>query len=116
MPHTLGPWTVDETVALGAYGVWAGPWQICSVLTESFFTTDGAANRAERDANAKLIAAAPELLAFAQAHEAWEAEFIMANDCWPMTAEMLPRFNEQIMEKFLQLQRLRNEAVAKATK
>jgi len=64
----------------------------------------------------RLIAAAPDLLAFAKAQEAWEAEFIMANECWLMTAEMLPRFNEEILGKFLQLQKVRNEAVAKATK
>lgn len=71
--HTPGPWTVDTTVALGAYGVWtdyathpghdgAGYGsQICSVLTVSFKNTDRA-TRHERDANAKLIAAAPDLL------------------------------------------------------
>ncbi len=62
MPHTPGEWEVDETVATGAYGVWRGSDQICSVLTESFLVTDGPENRAERDANARLIAAAPDLL------------------------------------------------------
>lgn len=68
--HTPGPWMVDRTVAIGAYGVWtdyathpghdeAGyPSQICSVYTES-----DAIHREQRDANAKLIAAAPDMLA-----------------------------------------------------
>jgi hypothetical protein len=68
---TPGPWRVDETVALGAYGVWTDygthlgdgghtfPSQVCSVFprNESDFP------REQRDANARLIAAAPELLA-----------------------------------------------------
>jgi len=115
MAHTPGPWTVEGTVALGAYGVWAGPWQICSVLTESFLTTDGPRNRSERDANAKLIAAAPDLLAFAKAHEAWEAEFILDSECWPLNESGLPVFSETIHEKFLALQQLRNAAIKKAT-
>lgn len=110
MPHTPGPWEASQ-------------WRVCAGLGEGqriSVVCDTANNKASRTAenaaNAKLIAAAPDLLAFAQAHEAWEAEFIMANDCWPMTSEMLPRFNETILEKFLQLQKVRNEAVAKATK
>ena len=65
--HTPGPWRVDATVALGAYGVWtdyathpghdgAGYGsQICSMLPTK--RTDKT-----RDADAKLIAAAPDLL------------------------------------------------------
>ncbi len=68
--HTKGPWTVDETKAAGAYGVWtdyathpghdaAGYGSIiCSMLPQ-----DGRMSREERDANALLISAAPDLLA-----------------------------------------------------
>lgn len=71
--HTPGPWCVDTTNAFGAYGVWtdyvthpghdgAGYGsQICSVLTHAFELTDKT-TRAARDANACLIAAAPDLL------------------------------------------------------
>lgn len=67
--HTPGPWRVDETNALGAYGVWTNyatvpghdgagyPSQICSVAMD--LVGD---NREQRDANARLIAAAPDLL------------------------------------------------------
>ena len=69
---TPGPWRVDGTVALGAYGVWTDygthpgdvpgelyPDQVCSVyhMNKSDF------DRATRDANAKLIAESPNLLA-----------------------------------------------------
>lgn len=72
--HTPGPWMVDETNALGAYGVWtdyathpghdgAGyGTQICSVTSLSF-SLGHAERRSQRDANARLIAAAPDLLA-----------------------------------------------------
>ena len=69
---TPGPWRVDATVSLGAYGVSTAygdhkgydgqmyPSQVCSVLTDS--TRARAESRDVRDANAELIAAAPDLL------------------------------------------------------
>ncbi len=68
---TPGPWQVDETKALGAYGVWTAygdhpghdgslyPSQICSVIEGGVAK---ATDRDKRDANARLIAAAPDLL------------------------------------------------------
>lgn len=62
--YTPGPWRVDETAALGAYGVWAdydhnpsGQSQVCSVFTNNKCDFP----REMRDANAMLIAKAPEL-------------------------------------------------------
>jgi hypothetical protein len=69
--HTPGPWGVDGTNALGAYGVWtdyavnpghdgAGyPVQVCSVRVGG----ENSRPREERDANARLISASPDLLA-----------------------------------------------------
>lgn len=61
---TPGPWMVDKTVALGAYGVWKDvrgtdePMRpVCSVYSPGTILP-----REERDANAALIAAAPDLL------------------------------------------------------
>lgn len=66
--HTKGPWIVDETNALGAYGVWTDyvthpgsdgegyGSQICSMLPSE------RQDREQRDADARLISAAPELL------------------------------------------------------
>lgn len=77
------PWRVDETKVLGAYGVWtdyathpghdgAGyESQICSVIMSSKFMGD--VSREQRDANAKLIAAAPDLLAACRAALAYDA-------------------------------------------
>jgi len=67
------------------------------------------------EANAKLIAAAPDLLAFARAHEKWEAEFILDSECWPLNESGMPIFSEAIYDKFMELQAMRNAAIAKAT-
>lgn len=64
--HTKGPWRVDATVALGAYGVWTDcptspehEHKVCSVFQANQFDLP----RDQRDANARLIASAPDLLA-----------------------------------------------------
>jgi hypothetical protein len=73
--HTAGPWAVDATVALGAYGVWTEegthpgaipgqmyPTHICSVdpMRDDI-------SKEERNANMRLIAAAPDLLSCVEA-------------------------------------------------
>lgn len=58
--YTRGPWRVDTTVALGAMGIWADyepSKQICTV-----YGSASTVPREQRDANARLITAAPELL------------------------------------------------------
>lgn len=62
---------------------------------------------------AKLFAAAPDLLAFAKAQEAWGAEFILDGNCWPMNESGLPVFSEAVLAKFLELQKIRNAAISK---
>lgn len=87
--HTPGPWSVDTTVALGAYGVWTAcphpknpghdgsgyQVQICSVTVpeKTWFKADSIISKAERNANADLIAAAPALLA---ACKLWDEGFV----------------------------------------
>lgn len=69
MAYTPGPWRVDGTKTLGAYGVWTDytthpghdndgyASQICSMCP----TQDTGILQEQRDANARLIAAAPDL-------------------------------------------------------
>lgn len=69
---TPGPWRVDKTNALGAYGVWTDyahpnnpnegfPAQVCSHDIHCHVIT-----MQERNANCQLISAAPDLLAALQ--------------------------------------------------
>lgn len=79
MAHTPGPWIVDGTKGLGAYGVWteyathpghdgAGyPSMVCSVYPNNISDLP----RDQRDANARLISAAPCLLAACEALAEW---------------------------------------------
>ena len=83
--HTPGPWVVDETVALGAYGVWTAyphpqnpghdgagyQVQVCAMTCGEWVGKDAIIGKAERNANARLIAAAPEMLAELRETAAW---------------------------------------------
>lgn len=74
LAFTPGPWTVDGTVALGAYGVWTAEAdarnpghdgtgyqvQICSMNPMDRNTP---ITKDERGANARLISASPDMLA-----------------------------------------------------
>lgn len=64
----------------------------------------------EREANLRLIAAAPDLEAVAAAYEQWEADLILA-DVWQ---NELPRFTQKLWDRFLEIQKMRNAARAKA--
>lgn len=58
--HTPGSWWVDAVKAGGAYGVWSDrPGKNVPVEVCSFGVTSNDPPRVERDANARLIAAAP---------------------------------------------------------
>lgn len=73
--HTLGPWEVDDGFVASVNG-----WIICDPHCKR-----GPEDRAERDANAALIAAAPELLA---ALEAVVAAFAPRGDKRHMLEDM----------------------------
>lgn len=89
--HTPGPWRVDETKALGAYGVWTdyacphnphgddNPCLIASV----FPSNQSDLPREERDANARLIAAGPELLDLARNVVGFCVALRQDHECWP---------------------------------
>lgn len=67
--HTPGPWFVDpmERGMLWAIGTKGGEYMICTVDEDcQRGTPSWRKDSLVRDANARLIAAAPDLLAFAQ--------------------------------------------------
>lgn len=62
--HTPGPWEVDDASGEGAVGVFDENGQRICYMSEDAMAPDGLRSRAEDDANARLIAAAPEMLAW----------------------------------------------------
>lgn len=96
---TPGPWRVDETRALGAYGVWADyvdpkharfpETQEQSLVCSVYDNQQSDFPRDMRDANARLIAAAPTLLEACQ----WALGTIRGN-----TYGLTPEEREQALE------------------
>ncbi len=60
MAHTPGPWEITSSAGYTGHGVNARGKRVCSINSNSPLP------HTERDANARLIAAAPELLAACQ--------------------------------------------------
>lgn len=113
MSYTPGPWTVDATKSLGAYGVWTAyathpghdgagyPSQICSVMP----LLNGEATREQRNATAQLIAAAPDLLSACYAINqciVWQDDL----QCWTLAPDRGELFAAKL--------RLVREALTKA--
>jgi hypothetical protein len=78
------------------------PWFIAGCFDDA----DGAS----AEANARLIAAAPDLHATARAYEAWEADVILNADWSGET----PRLNQHQWDWLINIQGMRNAALAKA--
>ncbi|GAB3318086.1 hypothetical protein GCM10027299_09600 [Larkinella ripae] len=62
--------------------------------------------------DAHLIAAAPDLLAVLKRYELWEAHLIQEDSMWELG--VTPRFTDELYEELMELQTLRNDAIAKA--
>lgn len=65
MSHTPGPWTVGDK-----RGVWVGPVVMADGGKKGVAFVVG-----ESDANARLIAAAPDLLSALKAHLPWDEDY-----------------------------------------
>jgi len=79
----------------------------------------GFAEVAEQEANARLIAAAPDLAEVARAYEQWEADLIASPEAWggafPGGERDLPKFTEALWDRLLEIQAMRNAALAKVS-
>ena len=69
-------------------------------------------SRAEK--HARLIAAAPDLLAVLYRYEQWEANLTMSQDAWQGGMAALPTITRTLWDQLLEIQRERNAAKAKA--
>jgi hypothetical protein len=77
--------------------------------------------REEREANRKLAEVVARqsatigwMVAVLKGYEAWEAEIIQEDKCWPDNAPMA--LTQALYERLIELQTLRNEAIAEAKK
>lgn len=52
-----------------------------------------------------------KLLAFAVAHEAWEADLILSGEAWDGGMAEFPRLTAELYDEFMRVQAMRNEAV-----
>lgn len=68
------------------------------------------------NAIAILRAEKAELLAVLKAYERWEADIIESNEAWGPPDEMreFPHFTENLWDRMLELQEMRNTAISKA--
>jgi len=64
---------------------------------------------------ARKFAAVDDLLAFAKAHEQWEANLILSDKAWDGGMAEFPRLTQELYDEFMEVQALRNAAIAKAT-
>lgn len=104
--YTPGPWSLFRREVDGLPMVISPhePLCVCNV-------TDYGAMPA--DANGALIAAALDLLAVAKAYEQWEADLVLSDAAW-RDGQALPRLTNELWSRLLEIQTMRNKAIAKA--
>jgi len=86
--YTPGPWGVDDAGGEAPFGVFAEDGDAVCYLTENPMGGLGLREYAEDQANARLIAAAPDLLEAAKA-------FVAINECACPTPQDMP-FDEEL--------------------
>ena len=97
---SLGPWnTKHEVDTEGLHIFWV------STLHESTVA------KCFNPANAQLISVAPEMYAVLKLYEEWESELLMNDSAW---VNGLPKFTQSLYDKWMEIQRKRNEVLAKA--
>lgn len=71
-------------------------------------------HKGEPNANACLIAAAPELKEVAEAYERWEADLILCGKAWNHGLATLPTITQPLWDRLIEIQAMRNAALQKA--
>lgn len=104
--HTPPPWTVEYFSAYDYYDVTWGP---PNDPRERFSILEELSSE-----DAHLIAAAPDLLALAIAYEGWEADMILCQEAWQGGRADLPTLTDKLWDRLMEIQEMRNNAVAKA--
>lgn len=60
---------------------------------------------------ARLFAAAPDLLAVAQAYEQWEADLALSQEAWSGGLAPLPTLTQALFDRLLEIQAMRKAAI-----
>lgn len=110
---TPGPWEhLTETSLTGDYPfIKAHRIKIGQeTLTIGSHTIDWDGSE-EMEANAKLIAAAPDMYEILNLYEEWEADLILDSQAWQ---DNYPRFTKRLYDKWMEIQAKRNAVLAKA--
>jgi hypothetical protein len=117
---TPGPWKQSANEIIGACGTPDGR-VICKLAfghvspapVFDYLSREHRSDEPVVNANARLIAAAPDLLAVVEAYDAWEAKLLLDSGAW---GNSLPRFTQELYDQWMELNAIRNAALAKATK
>ena len=64
------------------------------------------------EANVKLMAAAPDMYEVLKLYEEFESILLMDTEAWG-TEDGLPKFTQQLLDKWIEIQGKRNECLAK---
>jgi len=126
LKHTPGPWAVDlnrdftlggDTVSIEAITP-CGKYvrrEVASCMLDTDESPYGE-EWLEDTANARLIAQSPALLSLLIDYESWEGDLIMSNEAWGKDGmNPLPTFTQELFDRFLELQRRRNEIIKAIT-
>ncbi len=112
--HTPGPWEyLTETTYAGDYPYSVGHKVKIGneILTISCHGYEADKFFEEAAANARLIAAAPEMAEVLKEYEKWEAALILDDEAWPGA---MPTLTYELYDWMIRLQGKRNAALAKA--
>lgn len=105
---TKGEWVFDEiNMKIKGSGDIEGRTVIANVSPKMDFSR----GMTTQCFNAKLISAAPNMAKVLKRYEDWEAKLILENSAWE---NEMPTFTPELFDEFLEIQRLRNEALNKA--
>ena len=108
--HTPGPWRAE--ISCDETGAPQKCWWISAKGDVDIGETSGEKRSDEEAANARLIAAAPELYEACKEYEKWEAALILDDEVWAEGA--MPRLTEELYDWMLRLQDMRIAAIEKA--
>lgn len=111
--HTNGPWRVIHPILDGGS---LNVVQSRHTVTRQkvIARVEDCSRRADTEANARLISAAPQMAEVLKAYEKWEADVILCDEAWGGGMEPLPTIPQHLWDRLVEIQGMRNAALTKA--